>query len=299
MSSSPRTRLYRAVRLLPEAVRIGPAAEPPPSEEDRGSDVPAAPPRTLALELQYQARIESLEREVAALTKRNDALEAAKTEAEEALAAGLAQREKTYRAERDKILAAARAEGLEAGRKAGHAEGTTKAEKEVAERYRRRFDEALTLLSKIHDALKVSFSDLEEAQAPRLVRLWEVTLARLLAREVSLQESPVIPLLRQVLLRTSDRERIIVYLHPQDLKHVDTAREVLGDILRGTNHLDFRGDDHVDRGSCLVETNLGVYDARFRTQLASLAREIDTVLSGGSKDRSGMAALLGGGGDEA
>lgn len=295
MSDLSKRRLYRAVRLLPEAVRIGPVEEMAPAAE--GGEGPS-PSKTLALELQYQARIESLEREVAALKERNAALQAARAEAEEALSSGLAQREKAYGAERDETLALARAEGLEAGRRTGYAEGAAKAEKEIAQRYRGRFDEALALLGKIDEALKASFAELEEIREPRLIRLWEVTLARLLAREISLQESPVIPLLRQVLLRTSDRERIIVYLNPGDLDLVDRAKEALGDVVRGTEHLEFRGDDHVDRGSCLVETNLGVYDARFRTQLASLAREIDAVLSGGGRERSAMAALFGGGDDD-
>ena len=128
-----------------------------------------------------------------------------------------------------------------------------------------------------------------------MIRLWELVLARLLAREVKLADDPVVPLLREVLLRTSDRERVIIYLNPEDLQEVDRARSVLGDLLRGTEQLDFRGDDHVDRGSCLVETNLGVYDARFRTQLATVAREIDAVLLEGAREESsGVAALLGG-----
>lgn len=295
--SDSKNRLYRAVRLLPEAVRIGSVTGADSSLTDGAEGTQTS--KALARELQLQARIESLEREAAALRERNEALEAARKKAEVALVSGLAEREGAYEAERDAVLATAQAEGFEKGRRAGHEEGSKKAEAELEATYRGRFDEALTLLEAIHRHLEASFSELEQALEPRLVRLWNLTLSRLLAREVALDEDPLIPLLREVLLRTSDRERVIVYLHPQDLEHVGRAREVLGDILRGTEHLDFRGDDHVDRGSCLVETNLGVYDARFRTQLAGLAREIDSVLFGGGRERHGTAEPRGGDGDGA
>jgi flagellar assembly protein FliH len=199
------------------------------------------------------------------------------------------------RSEREKVLAEARQQGRDEGRTAGYEEGRKQAEQDQDEAYRQRFGEALALLGTIRERLEGAFSDLEATLAPRMIRLWELVLARLLAREVKLADDPVVPLLREVLLRTSDRERVIIYLNPEDLQEVDRARSVLGDLLRGTEQLDFRGDDHVDRGSCLVETNLGVYDARFRTQLATVAREIDAVLLEGAREESsGVAALLGG-----
>lgn len=293
MSSPTKNRLYRTVRLLPEAVRIGkePDLSAGPEAEERDSSSAKAAER----EIQDQARIESLEREVAALKERNSDLAAARAQAEKALADGLAAKEAALRSEREKVLAEARQQGRDEGRTAGYEEGRKQAEQDQDEAYRQRFGEALALLGTIHERLEGAFSDLETTLAPRMIRLWELVLARLLAREVKLADDPVVPLLREVLLRTSDRERVIIYLNPEDLQEVDRARSVLGDLLRGTEQLDFRGDDHVDRGSCLVETNLGVYDARFRTQLATVAREIDAVLLEGAREESsGVAALLGG-----
>jgi flagellar assembly protein FliH len=130
----------------------------------------------------------------------------------------------------------------------------------------------------VHGELRRNLEELAEANQLRLIRLWSVVLDRLLHRQVELNEATVMTLLRQVLLRVSDRERLVVYLHPEDAVSVRERRDEFADILRGIRHIEFVGDENVDRGSCLVETNLGVYDARWRTQLEQISREVDGVL---------------------
>lgn len=75
-----------------------------------------------------------------------------------------------------------------------------------------------------------------------------------------------------------------MYLNPRDLKGVDSLRESLTDVLRGAKHVEFSGDEHVDPGSCLVETNLGVYDARWRTQLEQIASQVEHLLVEGAAE---------------
>jgi len=118
----------------------------------------------------------------------------------------------------------------------------------------------------------------------KLVRLWEKVLKRLLYREVNLDEHVLERLLEQVLKRLSDKEKIIIYLHPTEVTYLQEKLDQYGDLLRGAKHVEFVADDHVDRGSCMVETNLGIYDARWRTQLERMSEEIDRLLAEGQKE---------------
>lgn len=285
-SGTGRQRLFRAVRLLPEAVKVGsplPKGKTAPEEacpvsgtEERGEQATALRAEKERLGLQEKLRraeealvearkhATSLEQEV--VKQRRDA------EARlEKLKADLESRLEEQRED-------ARRTGHDEGYSEGYARGRNKAFQEVREEYAERFASLAEQIDGVHGELRRNLEELAEANQLRLIRLWSVVLERLLHRQVELNEATVMTLLRQVLLRVSDRERLVVYLHPEDAVSVRERRDEFADILRGIRHIEFVGDENVDRGSCLVETNLGVYDARWRTQLEQISREVDGVL---------------------
>jgi flagellar assembly protein FliH len=179
--------------------------------------------------------------------------------------------------------------GREEGLAKGYAEGLAKAETDVRTEYEEKFSGALAMLSGIYDSLASSREDLALAHAPQLVRLWESTLRRMLQSKMELDPDASKRLLEYILKRVSDREKIIVYLHPDDVAGVEASKENLMDSIRGVKFFEILSDDHVDRGSCLIETNLGIYDARWRTQLEQISSEVESLV---------MECMLGADGDD-
>lgn len=59
------------------------------------------------------------------------------------------------------------------------------------------------------------------------------------------------------------------------------------DSIRGVKFFELLSDDHVDRGSCLIETNLGIYDARWKTQLEQISTEVQGLLEQGMASHGG------------
>jgi len=57
----------------------------------------------------------------------------------------------------------------------------------------------------------------------------------------------------------------------------DKLEGEFGEILRGVKRLELKPDAHVDKGSCIVETNLGIYDARWRTQFEQIDGVVDSL----------------------
>ncbi len=279
-------RLFRAVRLLPEVVRVGaslegtpgipedPLAAPPPEEDPQDQEI-----RQLKEELQRgRDEREELQGALRASARRE---EEARRALEELQRQG-EQREQELRSQLAEELrrqeGEARTRGHQEGHQAGYAEGQNRALREVEATYRARFSDLVQLLEGVHQELQESLEELSELSQPRLVRLWAVVLGKMLMREVAVNEATAMILLRQVLSRVSNRERLVVYLNPADAGVIQESQNDLGEVLRGVRHLEFVSDDQIDRGSCLVETNLGVYDARWRTQLEQINREIDGAL---------------------
>jgi flagellar assembly protein FliH len=169
-------------------------------------------------------------------------------------------------------------EGHEEGFAAGYAEGFAKAETEVRAEYEGKFSGAMSMLSDVGQALASSREELALIHAPQLVRLWEIMLKRMLQAKVELDSGAAKRLLEYILKRVSDREKIIIYLNQADIAFVESGRDDLMESIRGVKSLEIMSDDHVDRGSCLVETNLGIYDARWRTQLEQISSEVQGLL---------------------
>lgn len=293
MSKLPSPNVLRAVRLLSEAVRIG---DPPPEAdlpeatpgEEEARRRPADPSSRLAEELrllkEQLSESEAGNRELASRVK--------------ALEEDLSGEKKRIEKEREKLLsemeaksAAARkkaaAEGFEEGRKAGHDQGIDDARKEASRDAADTIRSSVELLESVYTALEEKMTDLVSLQSPRLVRMWERLLSRMLLKEVALDGETAIRVLRGVLERISEKERLLVYLNPEDVDSVRNRRDEYGDLLRGVRHLEFTPDPNVDAGSCIVETNMGIYDARWRTQLEQIGAEIDQLfLEGGAEDEN-------------
>ncbi|NLA91809.1 MAG: flagellar assembly protein FliH [Synergistaceae bacterium] len=293
MSKLPSPNVLRAVRLLSEAVRIG---DPPPEAdlpeatpgEEESRRRPADPSSRLAEELkllkEQLSESEAGNRELASRVKvLEEELSGEKKRIEKERVKLVSEMEAKSATARKK----AAAEGFEEGRKAGYDQGIDDAKKEASREAADTIRSSVELLESVYSTLGEKMSDLVSLQSPRLVRMWERLLSRMLLKEVSLDGETAIRVLRGVLERISEKERLLVYLNPEDVDSVRNRRDEYGDLLRGVRHLEFTPDPNVDAGSCIVETNMGIYDARWRTQLEQVGAEIDQLfLEGGAEDEN-------------
>jgi flagellar assembly protein FliH len=291
LSKLPRPNVLRAVRLLPEAVRIGSALPPetppegePPREKPRARQDDLMTQLTEELSL-LKSRLEETEAENRELASRSEALEkeltAEKTRVEKERKKLVSEMEAASAAARKK----AAGEGFEEGRKAGHDQGLDDARKEASREAADAIRSAVELLESVKVALDKKMDDLVALQSPKLIRMWEHLLSRMLFKEAALDPETALRVLRGTLERINDKERLLVYMNPSDAESVKNRRDEYGDLLRGVRHLEFTPDPNVDAGSCIVETNMGIYDARWRTQLEQIAGEIEQLfLEGGAED---------------
>lgn len=284
--------MLRVVRVLPDAVKIGSSSSDDGSEEENAAGIlpeerSADLPTQLTEEIsRLKARVAESEAENRELAARAGVIERELAGEREHLAAERKKMKTEMEAEGRSLRKKSASEGFEEGRKAGYDEGIENARQEAAREYERKISSLVTLLEGVHAALAAEMEALASLQMPRLVRMWELLLSRMLRREVALDEGIAFEVLRGVLERLSDRERILVYVNPADADQVSKRKDVFGDLLRGVKHLEFIPDGNVDEGSCIVETNLGIYDARWRTQLEQIGQEIDRLFIEGRKDGS-------------
>lgn len=238
-----------------------------------------------------RARIQALQKEMDGFLEREkelrDRLESLKKEREEERRAldeeGKALRE-AARKECKALQEKARKEGQQKGYGEGLARAVAEVEARVRQEYGERFGELLGLMEGSVRRLEEERQALLDQNGPMLVRLWQTMLERFLRREVEFDGDTALRVFREVLGRVSDRTRIRVFFNPLD-RDIFSAREnEFAEIRRVAEQFDVIADEGIERGGCLVETNLGVYDARWHSQIEALSREIDELIGEG-RDR--------------
>jgi flagellar assembly protein FliH len=226
---------------------------------------------------ELEARLKNANTEKQGLSNKITSLEADLT----GVKSSFAQKERDLAAGAEAVRQQARtdgrAQGHEEGLKSGYDTGLGKARAEVEKQYREKFSKLVAALEGISARLEENFAGLVSLNEPRMLRLWQGMLRRMLRRESNLSPEGVLKVLSDILSRLSDKNHILIYVSPEDMALLEDRLEgEFGDLLRGVKHLELKPDVGVDKGSCLVETNLGVYDARWRTQL----EQIDSAVEG-------------------
>ena len=171
-------------------------------------------------------------------------------------------------AEADAIRAAARAEGHADGLDAGLAEG------------RAQLAAALAALESAHAevvALRAATAEAVERDAVELaVQLAE----KIVAGTLEAEPERVLDVVRGALRRLSERWRVTVLVHPDDLDVVRAAADGFAGELGGIEHCEVQAERRLSRGGAVVRTDEGQIDASIETQLAR-ARELVAAELGG------------------
>ena len=298
MYSNIRRNVIRAVKVLPETVRVGPIEissdnEDVREEEDKQeSELDNAQNKVSFLESQVRlltSRFEEAAKSYDELSLRCERVEhelehreeelqfemQRKLEAERAVVLDKAKSEaSSILKEAEKIRSEASEKGCSEGLLKGQKEGLEKAKAELEAEYSARFSGFISIFEKVHSEIENNLKDLVQLNEARLLRLWKETLSAMLNREVALNSETARIVLEGILERVSDKNRILIYLSPLDIENIRSQTDKMTESLRGVKHLEFFSDPRVEHGSCIVETNLGIYDARWRMQMEQIELQI-------------------------
>lgn len=165
------------------------------------------------------------------------------------------------RAEAEAIRATARTDGHAEGLATGLAEGREQIATALAA-----LAGAVTELEALRDATA-------EAVERDAVELALMLAEKIVAGTVAVAPERVLDVTRGALRRLSDRRRVTVLVHPDDLDLVRSVADGFAAELGGIEHCDVQAERRLGRGGAVVRTEEGQVDASVETQLAR-AREL-------------------------
>ena len=107
------------------------------------------------------------------------------------------------------------------------------------------------------------------------LRVLAVRIAeKILARELQLKPDAVADVVAQALAHAGEPRDVVVRMNPADLEAIERGKPRLIERVRSARAVTFRADETLARGGCIVESELGVVDARLSTQLEAIERAL-------------------------
>ncbi|MDO8461914.1 MAG: FliH/SctL family protein [Deltaproteobacteria bacterium] len=173
----------------------------------------------------------------------------------------------------EKILATAKVEAM---RIKGQVEAVlAQAEQTYESEKKRGFEEG------VQEGLAQMTETLVKAEAERekmlsqseeeIVTLVNAIVHKVLGREI--ERGAVVDVARQAVSQIVG-QRIVIRVHPSDLKFLRQREKELMSLLDRTQSLNFREDPLIAEGGCVVDSELGTIDAQLPYQLSAIKKAL-------------------------
>jgi flagellar assembly protein FliH len=114
----------------------------------------------------------------------------------------------------------------------------------------------------------------EQARADAIEIAFQIA-QKIVDTELRQSPEPLFALVRSALKQAGEARRLQVRVHPQDGELLRASTALLEKAAPAVAKLEIVDDSSLERGDCLVETDLGEIDGRLSTRFAELRRALD------------------------
>lgn len=107
-----------------------------------------------------------------------------------------------------------------------------------------------------------------------LLKLSILVARKIIQQEVSQDRRILANVLTAALENAAERDEVIIRINPEDLKLVNSQKQISLSGISEDKLLNLKPDDTVTSGGCIVETQLGEIDARLERQLDEIFKSL-------------------------
>jgi flagellar assembly protein FliH len=165
-------------------------------------------------------------------------------------------------------------EGLESGKKQGseqaYAQTFEEAKKEFADQNRGVLDS----LSALFTTFETERDHIIAQAQQELLALALTVAARVTHHQLTIDDQIVLENIKAAVSLVSSRSSVIVKINPTDLKRFELMDAEKAQKLLNVRHVEVIGDETVDIGGCVVQTENGSIDAQVSNQLETIIRQL-------------------------
>ena len=162
------------------------------------------------------------------------------------------------------------------GFQAGFSEGLIKAEEQLVQQYKDLIGSAEALLQEAYQMKEQIILESEE----KVIELSVAIAEKIIKKELESAPDLVKEMTKDLLKNIKEYEKISVYVSPDNLAYLQSAREELAAELNGQVELMILPDPTIKSGGCLIKTSFGAFDANIDTQLAEVKKILLNTFAG-------------------
>ena len=140
--------------------------------------------------------------------------------------------------------------------------------------------EAKNVLEQAKQARELVIRAIEPEVAKLSIRIAE----KIIQTQVEINQDIVINMIRSALDKVKQREEVLIKVSQEDYEYVREKKDVFACMVEGLKTMDIVVDPGVERGGCIIETNLGNVDARISTQIQTVQLAFEKVQKEGQAD---------------
>jgi len=152
--------------------------------------------------------------------------------------------------------------GYEAGREVGFKKGQAEV--------RRLIDRLGTIVGQAIDVRE----DIIAASEKQMVSMILMIARKVIKDEVVERKEVVLNNIREALKRIKDRDRVDIRVNFADLELTTAHKDELIKMMETLRKVNIYEDSRIDRGGCIIETDVGSIDARISTQIKEIEEAI-------------------------
>ncbi len=154
----------------------------------------------------------------------------------------------------------------------GFAEGYSKGSEETEKKYENllyeKNEEFYSILKEFEEKIK----EYEKSFAEIVIKLAEIIASKILKREIE-QKNIIDKTLNEALTQVIAANNIVIKINPEDIKLLEKDGQI--NKAMKFSKITFEADDTIDKGGCIVETEIGNVDARIDAQLSEIIKALE------------------------
>ncbi len=172
--------------------------------------------------------------------------------------------------EADRLKAEKEKQGYEEGTHKGHKQGSENAKAEISAQY-------TELITTLNGIVKTALSEklrIVKDTEPDVVNLAVDIAKKVVNDELKTSKKILVSLVKEGIKRLENKESVIIYCNPDDLKMIKLRRAELAALVENVKALHILPDDFVNKGECRLETKSEIIDTDINYQFEEIRKHL-------------------------
>lgn len=125
--------------------------------------------------------------------------------------------------------------------------------------------------------LENTLADLKQALEKKVLSLALQAAKKIVGQHLSLSEDAIVEIVTMSLKPVAQHKKITIYVNPQEWAAVDQAKPRLRPLFEHLESLSVRPRDGISPGGCMIETELGIINAKIEQRWSVLEQAFEKM----------------------